>query len=181
MVSGTLGRSSPDTVLPPRIYTTGYGVGSALDNAALIYNLLFTTASQTLLTVGRTYTPLRAETGFIAVLHTWSQLLSLHVHLHVLWIGGGLALDALAVARRPGSPPWLWRFAVLRVEVCIGRISSCGGVMGICSRRPLTPGFKAGTKTWVLRGAGDARARKRSDAAEAGEAPVTSRVCQWWP
>ena len=39
------------------------------------------------------YTPLRAETGFIAVLHTWSQLLGLHVHLHALWIGGGLALD----------------------------------------------------------------------------------------
>jgi hypothetical protein len=65
----------------------------ALDNMALIYNLLFTTASQTLLWVGLAYRPLRAETGFIAVLHTWSQLLLLHVHLHVLWIGGGLALD----------------------------------------------------------------------------------------
>lgn len=83
----------------------------ALDNAALIYNLLFTTASQTLLTVGRTYTPLRAETGFIAVLHTWSQLLALHVHLHVLWVGGGLALDGSGWRSLPTGfclpKPWL--------------------------------------------------------------------------
>ena len=65
----------------------------ALDNAVLIYHLLFTAASQALLCVGRAYTPLRAETGFIGVLHTWGQLLWVHVHLHVLWIGGGLALD----------------------------------------------------------------------------------------
>ncbi len=65
----------------------------ALDNAVLLYNLLFTAASQALLFVGRAYSPLRAETGFIAVLHTWGQLLWAHVHLHVLWIGGGLARD----------------------------------------------------------------------------------------
>ena len=65
----------------------------ALDNPALLYNLLFTAASQALLHVGRTWSPLRAETGFIGVLHTWGQLLWVHIHLHVLWIGGGLARD----------------------------------------------------------------------------------------
>jgi hypothetical protein len=46
----------------------------AEDNAALLYNLLFTAASQALLCVGRTWSLLQAETGFIGVLHTWSQL-----------------------------------------------------------------------------------------------------------
>ena len=37
----------------------------SLDNPALLYNLLFTAASQALLCVGRSWSPLRAETGFI--------------------------------------------------------------------------------------------------------------------
>ena len=42
-------------------------------NGPLLYNLLFTAASQTLLCVARTWTPLQVDTGFIAVLHTWGQ------------------------------------------------------------------------------------------------------------
>ncbi|MEK7754000.1 MAG: transposase, partial [Acidobacteriota bacterium] len=62
-------------------------------NGPLIYQLLFAAASPALLHVGRTWTCLQAELGFIAVLHTWGQALFLHVHLHILWPAGGLSLD----------------------------------------------------------------------------------------
>ncbi len=65
-------------------------------NGPLIYNLLFTAASQALLCVARTWPPLAVDTGFIAVLHTWGQLLFAHVHLHILWPLGGLTRDGTA-------------------------------------------------------------------------------------
>ena len=44
-------------------------------NGPLIYHLLFTAAAQALLCVACTWTPLGVDTGFIAVLHSWGQLL----------------------------------------------------------------------------------------------------------
>jgi hypothetical protein len=52
----------------------------AQHNGPLIYQLLFTAASQALLHVARTWRPLQAETGFIAVLHTWGSLWLQHPH-----------------------------------------------------------------------------------------------------
>ena len=65
-------------------------------NGPLIYNLLFTAASQALLYVARTWTHLKVDTGFIAVLHSWGQLLLIHIHCHILWPLGGLTLDGTA-------------------------------------------------------------------------------------
>jgi hypothetical protein len=56
-----------------------------------LYGLLFGTASETLLTFGRNN--LGAQLGITAVLHTWSQTLLDHYHLHCIVSGGGLALD----------------------------------------------------------------------------------------
>ena len=53
-----------------------------------MYNLLFSTAWQTLEQFS--WTNLHAETGVIAVLHTWGQNLSLHPHLHCIVPGGGV-------------------------------------------------------------------------------------------
>jgi Putative transposase/Transposase zinc-binding domain len=54
-------------------------------------SLLFEAVSQTLSQVAAT--KLHATIGFTAVLHTWSQKLELHPHLHCLVPAGGLALD----------------------------------------------------------------------------------------
>jgi hypothetical protein len=56
-----------------------------------LLNLLFASASQTLLEFGRQR--LQAQIGITAVLHTWSQTLSDHYHLHCIVSGGGLALE----------------------------------------------------------------------------------------
>lgn len=65
----------------------------ALQNKRVVYNLLFSAAAKTLLTVARDPKHLGAELGFLAVLHTWSQTLRHHPHLHCVIPGGGLSLD----------------------------------------------------------------------------------------
>jgi len=53
-----------------------------------LYNLLFASAWETLAQFS--YTQLHAETGMVAVLHTWGQNLSLHPHVHCVVPGGGI-------------------------------------------------------------------------------------------
>jgi len=53
-----------------------------------LYNLLFQAVWQTIAQFS--LTKLYAETGMVAVLHTWGQNLSLHPHLHCVIPGGGL-------------------------------------------------------------------------------------------
>ncbi len=65
----------------------------ALQNQRVIYNLLFAAASQTLLKIAADPKHLGAQIGFLAVLHTWSQNLRHHPHLHCVVPGGGLSLD----------------------------------------------------------------------------------------
>jgi hypothetical protein len=73
-------------------------------NQAAIYSLLFTSASATLLQLGRNN--LRANLGITAVLHTWGQNLSDHYHLHCVVTGGGLSLNGQSwVSLRPN---WLF-------------------------------------------------------------------------
>src|SRR6266851_5184508 len=65
----------------------------ALRNQRLFYNLLFRAASETLLEIAADPRHLGARIGALAVLHTWSQNLGHHPHLHCLVPAGGLALD----------------------------------------------------------------------------------------
>ncbi len=65
----------------------------ALRNQKLIYNLVFKAASQSLLELARERKYLGAQIGFTAVLHTWSQTLIDHPHLHCIVTGGGLTHD----------------------------------------------------------------------------------------
>lgn len=55
-----------------------------------MYNLLFQASWQTLSTFASDPKYLGARTGMTAVLHTWSQNLSLHPHLHCIVPGGGV-------------------------------------------------------------------------------------------
>jgi hypothetical protein len=65
----------------------------ALRNQRLFYTLLFRAASETLLEIAADPRRLGARIGVLAVLHTWSQNMSHHPHLHCLVPAGGLALE----------------------------------------------------------------------------------------
>lgn len=75
----------------------------ALQNKRVVYNILFTTAAAALRTIAADPKHLGAEIGFVSVLHTWSQTLRHHPHLHCVVPGGGLSPDGLRwVSCRPG-------------------------------------------------------------------------------
>ena len=65
----------------------------AQGNPRVIYALLFRAAADTLLTFGRDPRHLGGTIGITAILHTWGQNLSQHLHLHCLVTGGALAGD----------------------------------------------------------------------------------------
>jgi hypothetical protein len=65
----------------------------ALQNKKVLYDLLFRASAETLLEVARDPRHLGAEIGFFTVLHTWSQKLGLHPHVHCVIPAGGLSLD----------------------------------------------------------------------------------------
>jgi hypothetical protein len=64
-----------------------------LQNKKILYGLLFRSSAETLLEVARDPRHLGAEIGFFSVLHTWSQKLNLHPHVHCVVPAGGLSLD----------------------------------------------------------------------------------------
>jgi hypothetical protein len=65
----------------------------ALRNQKVVYNLLFQAAAETLLQLAKDEKYLGAEIGFIILLHTWSQTLIDHPHVHCLVTAGGLSRD----------------------------------------------------------------------------------------
>ncbi|MDY6839860.1 MAG: IS91 family transposase [Thermodesulfobacteriota bacterium] len=65
----------------------------ALRNQRRFYNILFNSAAETLKTLCKDPKHLGAQIGFIAVLHTWSQVLLDHPHIHCIVPGGGLSVD----------------------------------------------------------------------------------------
>jgi hypothetical protein len=62
--------------------------GLFMHHPAELYNLLFSCSWNTLAQFS--FTRLHAETGMVAILHTWGQNLSLHPHLHCIIPGGGV-------------------------------------------------------------------------------------------
>ncbi len=65
----------------------------AQGNPRVLYALLFRAAADTLLTFGRDPRHLGGTIGITAILHTWGQALTQHLHLHCLVTGGALAAD----------------------------------------------------------------------------------------
>ena len=67
----------------------------ALQNKAIVYDILLKAAADTIRVTGADPKHLGAETGMIAILHTWGQTLTHHPHAHFVVPGGGLALRLL--------------------------------------------------------------------------------------
>jgi hypothetical protein len=67
--------------------------GLWLANVTAMTALLFATVRETLGALLGDAKYLGAQPGMIAALHTWSQTLVLHPHLHCLVTGGGLTAD----------------------------------------------------------------------------------------
>ncbi len=75
----------------------------AYQNKTLLYNLLFKTAAETLLTIAADPKHLGARIGVTMVLHTWGSAMTHHPHVHCIVPGGGLAGDGQRwIACRPG-------------------------------------------------------------------------------
>ena len=70
----------------------------AWQNKALVYDLLFKAASETMLTIAADPRHLGARIGITAVLHTWGSALTHHPHVHMIVPGGGIA---------PGGDRWV--------------------------------------------------------------------------
>ncbi len=65
-----------------------------LFNKKIMLNILFKAVSETLLAFGKNpKNRLGGKLGFIAILHTWDQLLNAHFHLHCLIPGGAMKED----------------------------------------------------------------------------------------
>jgi Putative transposase/Transposase zinc-binding domain len=81
------------------VFTVPEGLASlALQNQRVFYGLLFRAVSETLLEVAADPRHLGAQIGFLAVLHTWSQNLLYHPHVHCVVAAGGIA---------PGGSRWI--------------------------------------------------------------------------
>jgi hypothetical protein len=83
--------------LPPEIATIAY------QNKAVVDDLLFRTAVETLLTIAADPKHLGARIGATAVLHSWGSAMTHHPHVHMIVPGGGISLDGTRwVSCQPG-------------------------------------------------------------------------------
>ena len=73
--------------LPARIAAIAY------QNKAVVYDLLFRAAAETVLTIAADPKHLGARIGITAVLHTWGSTMTHHPHVHMIVPGGGISLD----------------------------------------------------------------------------------------
>lgn len=89
-------------------------------NQQALYNLLFSAAAETLLEFGQNR--FGVQLGITAVLHTWSQTLLDHYHLHGIVTGGGLSADGTRWVAT--SPQYLFAVRALskvfRGKFCAG-------------------------------------------------------------
>ena len=70
----------------------------AWQNKAVVYDLLFRAAADTMLAIAADPKHLGARVGITAVLHTWGSALTHHPHVHMIVPGGGIA---------PGGTRWI--------------------------------------------------------------------------
>lgn len=85
-------------VLPTHAFHVVFTLPSQLHGLAMvdreaIFDILFASAAETLLELGRDPKRLGAELGITSVLHTWTRELRFHPHVHAIVTGGGLSLD----------------------------------------------------------------------------------------
>ncbi len=100
-------------------------------NQKQVYNQLFASAAQTLKAFGQKY--LGGEIGFTAILHTWGQTLTEHIHLHCIVIGGALSVDGQQW--QSAAPDFLFPITELSAHF---RDSFCQGVKKLFDNHQLT-------------------------------------------
>jgi hypothetical protein len=116
----------------------------AYQNKAVVYDLLFRTAAETLLTIAADPQHLGARIGATAVLHSWGSAMTHHPHVHMIVPGGGISLDGTRWVRcRPGfllpvrvlSRLFRRRFLVGLAEAhAVGRLAFFGELDGLRNR-----------------------------------------------
>ena len=133
----------------------------AWQNKALLYDLLFRAASETMLTIAADPRHLGARIGITAVLHTWGSAMTHHPHVHMIVPGGGIARDGSHwISSRPAfllpvrvlgklfRRLFLTRLTALHDA---GRLAFFGSMTGLADRRTfmqhLAPVRK---KRWVV-------------------------------
>jgi hypothetical protein len=94
-------------LLPVEYFHVVFTVPSELNplfimNPRVMCNLLFRSASETLLELADNPKHLGARIGFMVILHTWGQNLMDHPHVHCVVTGGGLSSDNRWVSCRKG-------------------------------------------------------------------------------
>lgn len=87
-----------ETLLPINYFHVVFTIPSILRkvfkyNKKICYGYLFKAVSETLNEVSIKNKKLKAKLGFILILHTWTQLLHFHPHIHCIVSGGGISLD----------------------------------------------------------------------------------------
>jgi hypothetical protein len=76
------------------VFTLPAGIAQiAFWNKKAVYDLLFRTSAETVLTLAADPRRLGARLGMTAVLHTWGSALTHHPHIHMIVPGGGLSPD----------------------------------------------------------------------------------------
>jgi hypothetical protein len=85
------------------VFTLPADIGDiAWRNKAVVYDLLFRAASETMMTIAADPKHLGARIGITAVLHTWGSAMTHHPHVHMIVPGGGISLDGRRwVSSRP--------------------------------------------------------------------------------
>jgi hypothetical protein len=116
----------------------------AYQNKAVVYDLLFRTAAETLLAIAADPKHLGARIGATAVLHSWGSAMTHHPHVHMIVPGGGMSLDGTRWVRcRTGfllPAPVLSRLfrrlflAALADAHAAGRLAFFGEIEGLCRR-----------------------------------------------
>jgi hypothetical protein len=133
----------------------------AFHNKAMVYDLLFKAASETMLSIAADPKHLGARIGITAVLHTWGSAITHHPHVHMIVPGGGIAPDGSRwISSRPGFLlpvrvlGKLFRRLFLSRLVALhdaGRLSFFGSMAHLAERRAflrqLSPVRK---KRWVV-------------------------------
>lgn len=87
-----------EELLPTGYYHLVFTIPSELNslclaNKKIMYTILFKAASETILELTKDPKHLGADTGIIAVIHTWGQNLMEHPHLHCIVPSGGMSFD----------------------------------------------------------------------------------------
>jgi hypothetical protein len=133
----------------------------AFHNKAVVYDLLFKAAAETMLTIAADPRHLGARIGITAVLHTWGSAMTHHPHVHMIVPGGGIAPDGRRwISSRPAfllpvrvlgalfRRLFLTRLLQLHHA---GRLAFFGNLAGLADRRAflrqLSPVRK---KRWVV-------------------------------